>query len=59
MEIAMSNEMKKQMETTMRMMVTATELAFVNEFADKFGTVSWANFTKAVADALVQPAAAA
>ena len=57
-EIAMSNEMKKQMETTMRMMVTATELAFVNEFADKFGTVSWANFTKAVADALGQPQAA-
>ncbi len=46
--------MKKQVETTTKMMNTSTELTFLNELGDKSGLISWANFTKAVADALGQ-----
>ncbi len=51
-EVQTSAEMKKQSETSAKMMVTATELTFMNDFGDNVGVVSWANFTKGVAEAI-------
>ena len=52
-DLQTTGEMKKQAETSSKMMVAVTELVFLNDFGDKNGLIQWSNFTKGVADALV------
>ena len=51
-DLQTTGEMKKQVETSSKMMITVTELVFLNDFGDKNGLIQWSNFTKGVADAL-------
>jgi hypothetical protein len=55
-EHATTSEVKKQAETTAKMLICATELTFLNNYGDKNGSIIWSDFTKSVADALGQPA---
>ena len=53
-DLQTTGELKKQAETSSKMMIVVTELVFLNDFGDKNGSIQWSNFTKGVADALGQ-----